>query len=294
MPICPSPGLALLGSCNLAAHLAAIRAQDLRVVGCWSEDSVATESRVFAEPSQALNHPETQGVVVCTPLHEREHWVRQAVRAAKPVLCVAPPAKNFTQMVQLAAEAKEAGVQILLVSRLRLHADAWPIRPVGVLYFSLRADIPRQLLHDTREGVLLHWGAELLQVMADRFGPLESVYARTRSLGINRPEEDLVSALLRFRNGVEGLAEFNGLGEGTGVELREWSAAGAGESRVSWGTLTAQLLEPHYREFKALLTSGQLPGTNLAARLEGFRWAEWLQQSARLDREIHAKEVVHG
>ena len=295
MPVLPSPGLALLGSCNLTAHLAAIDAQELRVVGSWSEDQVASGNPTHTHPSQLLNHPDIRGIVVCTALHEREYWVRQAVQAAKPVLCAAPPATTFSRMRELAADAKAAGIPILLVSRLHLHTNNIRTRVTGVRYFSLRAEIPRHLLEDTREGVLMHWGAALLQLLAERFGPLESVYARSRSLGLNRPEEDVASALLRFRNGVEGLVDFNGLAEGGGVELREWGIAGTGDFHAPWGAITAELLRPHYHEFGLLLTGAAEPvNKTLGAGLEGYRWAEWFQQSARLDREIHAREVVHG
>lgn len=302
MPALPSLGLALLGSGNFAAHLAAIRTTaDLRLVGGWGEALADSGCEVFTDPSQALIHPDVRGVVICTPLREREHWIGQALRAGRHVLCASPPAINYRRMKQLAADCRSAGVQICLVTRLPYAAVVRELvsrneqeQKGGVLYFSLKAAIPKTLLRGTREGVLLHWGVECFKVLSECFGPLDSVYARSRSLGLNRPEEDVASALLRFRNGVEGMATLNGLGDEAGVELREWCERGDRILSFAWGEITAQRLEPQYADFKTLLAEGCTPANTLEGMLEGVKWAEWFQQSARLDREIHAEEVVHG
>jgi hypothetical protein len=154
--------------------------------------------------------------------------------------------------------------------------------------------VPQSLLRGTREGVLACWGAECLQVLADRYGPLDSVYARSRSLGLNRPEEDMSSAQLRFRKGTEGLVFLNGLGSQSEVWLEEWGCENHLVHRLDWRLEETAELAGCYREFCTLLAGGPMPAFQLDRRLEGLRWAEWFQQSARLDREIHADEVVHG
>lgn len=294
MPALPSLGLALLGSCNLPGHLAAIRnTPGLEVVGCWGVLPADAAGPLFADPSALLHHPQVKGVVVCTQLHEREYWAREAIRAGRQVLCTSFPAVSYRRLKQLVEEGRSAGVQVCFVPRL-VGPPGWMAgRSEGVLYFSLRAAIPQDQLQGTREGVLIHWGAECLQLLADRHGALDSAYARSRSLGLNRPEEDVVTAQLRFKNGIEGLVSLNGLGAQSGVVLEEW---GEGKDRIcsmNWRVPEDGYLEP-YREFRGLLAEGLAPAIHVGQRLEGLKWAEWFQQSARLDREIYANEVVHG
>lgn len=295
MPALPPLGLALLGSCNLPGHLAAIRnTPELEVVGCWSEQPSEVGYPHYADPAALLQHPRVKGVVICTQLHEREYWTREVIKAGKQVLCSALPAATYRRLRQLAEDGRSAGVQVGLMPRLVVPPEWLAGRAEGIRYFSLRAAIPQDLLRGTREGVLSHWGAECLQLLADRCGALDSVYARSRSLGLNRPEEDVVAAQLRFRNGIEGLVALNGLGSQSGMELEEWGEDLYRIHRMNWRVWGDGHLEEYYREFKLLLTGIPAPASGVGLRLEGLRWAEWFQQSARLDREIHASEVVHG
>lgn len=297
MPALPSLGLALLGPCNLPGHLAAIRnTPELEVVGCWGELPAGAGCPLYADPSALLHHPQVKGVVVCTQLHEREYWTREVIKAGKQVLCSSLPAATYRRLKQLAEDGRSAGVQVCLIPRLVVPPDWLAGRSDGIFYFSLKATIPQGLLRGTREGVLSHWGADCLQLLADHYGALDSVYARSRSLGLNRPEEDVVAAQLRFRNGIEGLVALNGLGSQSGVELEEWGEDKYRIYRMNWHVSGDEHLEEYYREFKCLLTETSTPVSvvRVGLRLEGLRWAEWFQQSARLDREIHASEVVHG
>jgi predicted dehydrogenase len=295
MPALPSHGLALLGSCNLAAHLAAIQGTPgLAVVGCWGVLSPDALVPSFGDPAALLHHPQVRGVVVATDFPEREYWARQAILAGKHVLCPALPAASYQLLKTLVEQGVAAGVHLCLIPRLVPCPELTGQSAQEVLYFALRAAVPQDQLQDRGEGILFFWGGECLQLLAERYGALDSAYARTRSLGINRPEEDVASAQLRFRNGIEGLVCLTGLAGRSGVELEEWREGGQLSFRCAWQSPGAAGLAGPYREFGRLLAEGVPPPCGLGSFLEGLRWAEWFGQSARLDREIHADEVVHG
>ncbi len=289
----PVQGLALLGLKDLRQHLAAIEQHGaLRVVGCWGEVPAGAAISSVPDPAELLLHPQTKGVVVGADGALREYWLRQAAKAGKPVLSCELPTPSFARLQDMVEQARASGGVICMLPRLRVLGEDLPPAD-GTWYFSLRVRVPRAALTGTRQGLLVFWGVALFQVLAERFGRLDSVYARTRSLGLNRPEEDVVSAQLRFANGVEGLVSLSGLGSESEMVLEEWSEGGARCLRFVWLEPGAAALGQAYADFAQVLRPGAEAPPPLRLPLEGLRWAEWFQQSARRDREIYANEVAH-
>lgn len=284
-------GLALLGLGTLADHLAAIRSNPfLSAVGYSGQ---GPEELPLREPQALLMDPRTRGVVVSGTPAEREYWSQQSLRAGKPVLSCGLPAHNYARLSLLLEEARQAEVELCMVPRALIPDEVYLARQ-GAVYLAFQGWVSQAALRGTREGLLAHWAAPCLQMLAGRYGQLDSVYARTRSLGLNRPEEDVANALLRFRNGVEGWVSFCGLGGQSGMELTEWGQEDEHHHCWEWAASGPALLTTVYQSFQAYLLGREALPAQMKVPAEGLRWAEWFQQSARLDREIFADEVVHG
>ncbi len=277
-----STALAIIGACRLAEHLAAIEALGgVRLL----------------QAAEALGDPAVRGVVVCAPLRERAHWIRQAAAAGKHVLCAFPPAATFQRLRELVDCCGAAGVELAAFAEALFSPLAAQARQAlgqnllgAPLFFELRVSLPQSWIKDTREGLLLFCGPAYFSLIHEYFGALDSVYARARSLGLNRPEEDVVVAQLRFRNGVEGSVHLNGLGGQGRVVLQIWGERAARE-------FAADLpldLRPQYRDFLAAIETGRAPALSGARLLESLKWVEWFRQAARFDREVFAHEVCLG
>lgn len=274
-----APALAVIGPCRRAEHLAAIE---------------ALEGVRLVEAAEPLADPAVRGVVICTPLAERAHWIGQAAAAGKHILCESPPAATFQRLGQLADRCRGAGVELAATAEVLVSPFAAQVHQAlgqglsgAPLFFELRIAIPQSWVKDAREGLLLGHGLAYWALIHEYFGALDSVYARARSLGLNRPQEDVAVAQLRFRNGVEGLVHLNGLGEQGRASLQIWGERGRNE-------FAAELpfdLRPQYENFLAALNNGTAPVLSGGPLLEGMKWAGWFRQSARLDREVFAKEV---
>ncbi|MCC7261536.1 MAG: hypothetical protein IT369_03335 [Candidatus Latescibacteria bacterium] len=295
MPLSPPNGIALLGSTQLPLHLAAIRqTAGLQVVGHWSAGAGTVAAPARQDPAELVCQPQVRAVVLCLDAPEREFWAREAIRAGKMAVCFGLPALTYLRLRGLVVEADQAGVHLVVIPPLDAGAASLRGLQAGRVLVSLNGRLPQDLLRHGREGLLHHWGAFCLQLLAERHGRLDSVYARTRSLGLNRPEEDMVSAQLRFTNGVEGVVSLVALAADSEVILEEWGEGERQCHRLTWSSGDSDGPGQGYAALAACLEMGCPPPVWMHPPLEGVRWAEWLAQSARLDREVFANEVVHG
>lgn len=295
-------GLLLIGTGRRAAHLAALdRLDGVRVVSAADGDAVqAPQGAAGLDPvNQLLADPQVHAAVVCTPLREREYWVTQAARAGKHVFCESPATTSFLRtrrLVQLCAESSVAltfAAEVLfgeLASHVRQVLDGRQVGPL--LFVDLAVSVPQHRLRGTREGVLLGYGIPCLSLLGSRFGAIDSIYARTRSLGLNRPEEDLAVAQFRYQDGLEGVFQLNGLGAEAQVCLRVYGQQGAAACAVPLEEDGGPGLRRQYADFAAALRLGRDPSYNGVQVLEGMRCLEWVQQAARLDREVFRNEVT--
>lgn len=294
MSTSPSIGLALLGSDALAPHLAALAAcPAFAVVGQWGEATATAGPAPARAAAQLIADPQVRVVVLCMQGAQREYWGLQAAQAGKEILTLGLPATTYPGLQRLEHAAAAGGSGIWVAGGLGANAVRLLEPARGKVFLSLRARVPQAALVG-RGGLLAEWGAYCLQILAQRHGRLDSVYARSRSLGLNRPEEDMVTAQLRFANGLEGEVSLVGLGEGSGVELEEWSRGGRESHCLAWSGAEGPGLRGVYEALAQSLASGMPRPPEFRPPLEGLRWAKWFEQSARLDREVFANEVVHG
>ena len=298
-----SVGLAIIGPCRTAAHLAVLKEEkEVNIVGLSVEGASfapsVPDTLLFADHQEALGHPEVRGVVICTPLHEREYWVSQAILAEKHVFCCSPIAPTCRQARKLVAFCRQRGIHLAvemdvffspLGNEIRRMAEKQKIGPL--VFFDLKVFCPKQWLGEEREGVLLLHGIKYLNLIRKCFGDIDSIYARTRSVGLNRLAEDVMVAQLRFKDGLEGVVVVNGLGDREGVGMELYGRTGTADWKGDRLDTFPEGLRFQYRDFTRTLRHGGKPIFGGEEGVEGLFCVEWIQQSARQEREIFRKEV---
>ena len=249
-----------------------------------------------------LAREEVRGVVVLTPLEERAFAIGQALAAGKDVLCSQPVGRNWKEVKKLQETARQRG-RSLCVMAPRIASPVSRVmqreyrRDLGrLLFFDLRISISGKRVAEEREGVLLLHAIPYLGRLEEAFGSVDSVFARTRSLWRNRPAEDLALLLFRFLDGLEGIVQVTGWGEVDQVELRLFGRNGSRcvRSGDGGGEEEWRRLEQWYSNFAKVLSAEEEPMWDGGREERGFFLWDWIQQSARVEREIFRKEVIRA
>ena len=162
------------------------------------------------------------------------------------------------------------------------------------LYVDLEISVASADVADTGDGVVLLHGQHALSVLTHRFGHLDSMYARTRTLKLNRPAEDIAVAQLRFSSGLEGTVQVNALGDRGAIRLALYGSGATIEHRADLRTASAHELARQYADFAAAADSKSTPEYGYRELVRGSFLSEWLHQSARQDREIYRRDVQVG
>ncbi|MFC1526718.1 Gfo/Idh/MocA family protein [Candidatus Latescibacterota bacterium] len=293
----------MTGTDRLAEHLEAASAASGVGLVCPTTDGASATalgsagSHPHRTVEELLGDSQIAALAVCTPLPERAYWIQAALRAGKHVLVELPAVMSRRQAREVSGAARDSGCQVVasgdaMDSEMGVEARAALSEGGGVpLYCRLRVEVPRGILAGRREGVLTLFGTPYLRLLTDGFGPLDSIYARSRSLCLNRPSADLAVAQLRFANGVEGLLEVNGLGDRSRVEFETHTTTGAILRSARPRELAANALRQAYGSLRVLLEEGTAAPSNQST-LERIQFiVDWIEQSARLDAEVYRKDV---
>ncbi len=295
-------GLAVLGQCRLGQHLSVIESQEgARLAGCSLKGSPSEgelpQELLFAGHEEALDHSDVQGVIICTSLGQRDYWIAQAAARRKPVFCESPIAATFSQASKVVHSCSVVGVELAVRAKhlsSALDADLRRLREeqtIGpLLFFDLTVSVPKRYLLDDKEGVLLRHGLDYLTLLGEHLGPLDSIYARTRSLGLNRPAEDIAVVQLWFKSGLEGTVQFNGLGEKDEVSFQLYGRQGTVKSENCWRE-NLEGLRLQYKDFVECILHGRRSVWSGEKALGGHFCAHWIHQAARLGKEIAKPEV---
>ncbi|HEX3815065.1 MAG TPA: Gfo/Idh/MocA family oxidoreductase [Mycobacteriales bacterium] len=167
-----------------------------------------------------VSRPDVDIVAVCSPSAEHARHAMLAVEAGRHVVVEKPPAGTGAELGRLADRARDRGVQVSVVSQLRLLPHP---RHVAALLHSGRLGRPllgEIRLHwhraqsyydaapwrssDPHAGSLPNQGWHALDLVSWFFGPVESVCAMSATLAHRIEVEDTTCASLRFRNGALG------------------------------------------------------------------------------------------
>ena len=296
-------GLAIIGQVGRAHYLGALDdTERARLVGAAPDRGLRRESSPVAPgglgPEAALRHPEVGGIIICAALEERDYWIRRVASAGKAVLCQPPVAPTCARAVEVVEFCASRGVPLGVAADLLFSPLATGVgrvvreRHLGPLLFvDLKVAVPQDRLRDVSEGVLLSHGTGYLSLLLRCFGELDWVYGRTRSLGLNRPTEDVVVAQLRFRSGMEGLLQINGLERRGGADLEVYGVRGKREFRTEEPSSSREGLRSAHRDFVGALQHGRAPAFGGLEAAAANHLVDWIRQSARLEREVSAKEV---
>ena len=249
------------------------------------------ESGFFEDPVPLIQKEPIQGVVVGGELEERVYWLQKVLTAGKHVLCEQPLGSDYRRAQQTVDLAQRLDRRLGVVSRAFFSPVGRALRQVeGLrkpLFFDLRISLSRDRLSQSRDGVLLCGGMDYLGLLAEFWGPVDSILARSRSLLRNRPTEDVVLAFFRFRDGKEGCLQVNGLGDKDEVELRLFGRQESKTIRSEGGNEKLEEWEVWFHDFSQVLAAGKEPMWDGKKSCKASHLWKWIQQSARLEREVH-------
>ena len=225
-------------------------------------DSRPDRAQAFAERynlravslDEMLADPLVDAVTVCTPSGLHAQIGCRALRAGKHVLVEKPMDVSLSACDSLAQAAQESGRTLSVVSQHRFDPASVRVKQAmqrGELGALICADarIPwfrTQEYYDSGEwrgtwaldggGALMNQGVHTVDLLLWICGPVESVYAQTRTLAHARLEtEDIACATLSFANGAVGTllastALFPGFAARLGVHGARGSAVIEGDT----------------------------------------------------------------
>jgi predicted dehydrogenase len=185
---------------------------------------------------KAVNHPETDVVVVGLPNHLHEQAVMAAIKAGKPVLCTKPLGRNSDEAYRMLKAAEEAGVFHAYLEDL-----VYPPKTLKALDSVAQGAIGQVLWVRSREthpgphsdwfwnkefaggGAMIDMGCHCIEICRNFIGkdirPVEVMcWADTQIHPIE--VEDHAIGMVRYENGAMGQFEVNWTFRG-GMDLRD-------------------------------------------------------------------------
>jgi predicted dehydrogenase len=171
--------------------------------------------------SDALDDPEIDAVILCTPHSMHTDQVLAVAGAGKHVFCEKPLALKRSDAERSVQACRDAGVMLGIGHERRYEAAIQEVRRLvadGVLgtimhveaHFShdKLANVPegdwRASPKDAPAAGMTAMGIHLTDLFAYLFGPISEVYAATTSRVAYKATGDVISAHLRFASGATG------------------------------------------------------------------------------------------
>lgn len=296
-------GLGFFGSADLLSrYLDAVKpVERLPIVGWWGSEGgaelVPFSIRRYAHPDELLAQPNILGVINCAPLSARAFWCEQVLEAGKSVLCATPLGERYEAVDRLVRRTGEERGRLIAASPAYYGrvGKAMKVRDGlgNLLYFDMEIRLSRKWLTAQRYGVLLLGGVDYLGLIGREWGPVDAVWAQSRSLLRNRPAEDIVQIFFTCMDGKEGRLTVNGLGDKAEERLLLFGRLGSRET-CGPGEGDAQVWREAYRDFMCGFEGKEQMGFNGEMARKGFGLMHWVQQAARHNREIKKREVTDG
>ena len=296
-------GLGFYGSADrLRRYLEAVKpVERLPVIGWWAGEEEAANAPVsiprYAHPSELLAQENIRGVINCASIPERAFWCEQALDAGKAVLSETPLGERYEAVRQLERRIRVEGGHLIVASPAYYGHVGQAMR-IGyglgnLLYFDMEIHLCRKWLVDQKYGVLLLGGVDYLSLLGRAWGPVDSIWAHSRSLLRNRPGEDIAQIFVKCMDGTEGRLTVNGLGDKGAERLQLFGRLGSREF-LAPGVENAPVWREAYRDLVSRLEGKERKGFDSKMAREGFGLMNWVQQAARHNREITKREVYDG
>jgi predicted dehydrogenase len=252
--------------------------------------------RPYVEPRQAVRDASTDVVVLGSSVRDRSYWLQEVAKAGKHALCAPPLSSSYRRLHRLTRLYAEAGLRLACLSDAGasalskwLAARQYDERTGTILYLRLHVSIPRSKLEEDAEGILLRHGVPYLALLG-RFGSVDAVLGRARSLVANRPTEDVAVGFLRFSTGIEATVEFNGLGSTECATADFYGRLGHTSFAQKPADRPCSLLE-RIADFTSRIDDDRQASSDVDAIYRGHQLAAWMLKSARFDRELSKREV---
>ncbi len=178
--------------------------------------------------------------------------------------------------------------------------EALADRALGTIVFiALDVFIPRDWTRCTaQQGVVAEFAAPFAVLLQHCFGPIDTIYSRTRSLVANRPQEDIAVVQLRFKDATEGTLQINALGSRARVCIAVYGSKGSAAFEVDLHQSDAIGLRESYEELGQAITETPSQAAERSSGattfVEGLFVADWIHQSARHNTEVPRGEARLG
>lgn len=140
--------------------------------------------------------------------------------------------------------------------------------------------------------LLQEGGLDLLDAVATAWGPVDSVYARMQNLRNSQRNADWIAALIRFKNGMEGVFNLKALAPKPSSSLQ---ICGSEATYCIKGlALDGQGDNPPLGEALKGLAQGRALDRRFDWPHRGLALGDWIAQAARLDKEVFADEIIRN
>ncbi|NKB67285.1 MAG: hypothetical protein GKR89_09520 [Candidatus Latescibacteria bacterium] len=283
-PGVPRP-IGVLGGENLSLHRRVLANIDGLEVAAWAggeseEESPESGWRTSPNPQALIDRPDLEGVVVNLPLVQRPYWAGQIERAGKSVMCPPPlPDQVDTtgQWMVLAPLLFSPLPQLIRQS----HGACGPL-----LHYQLSLDYPLKNLESGDGDRLELLVQECLSLVNHLWGPIDSVFARGRSLALNRPQADWLVVLLRGYDGLEGQLQINALGAQARLRCALWGRQGEQVIEEDLWSVQEAGLTAQYRSWAQCLAGSTASLWAPQQVLPGQLLNQQVRQSIRQEKEI--------
>jgi predicted dehydrogenase len=171
---------------------------------------------------EALQDPDVQGVVLCTPHTQHTEQIVAAAKAGKHVFCEKPLSMTRADVLRAVAAVEAAGVALAvghekrfeppIVEVMRLLASGTLGTPLQVeanfsqdKFLSLPADNWRLSGKEAPAGPMTATGIHLLDLAVGVFGEAETVHACVKQLASPLTNGDTLAILVTFKRGGHAL-----------------------------------------------------------------------------------------
>ena len=184
--------------------------------------------RWYDDADELINDPGVDAVYVATPPDSHSAYVLRAAQAGKPVYVEKPMARTAVECEQMVSACAEAGVGLFVAYYRRAMPRFVKVKElldggrIGQLRsVSIRNERPapgggaadqegwRVHPEISGGGHFVDLGSHILDLLDWLLGPVTHAAGVATNRGGRYPAEDLVTAVLSFRSGVEGVGVWN-------------------------------------------------------------------------------------
>src|SRR5258705_599769 len=225
-------GAGLIGQTHslMLRHIASRTEQSVRVVSIADVSHPAAEqlaarwpgANAFESAEEIIGDPSIDAVWICTPTAMHRETCLAAARAGKHIFCEKPLAMSASDAAEMAAAIEASGVmsQVGLVMRFspiyNVIADMFRESGAGrMLSVTMRddQDFPTRGVHAsawrndpslTAGGTLIEHSVHDFDLLTWMFGPVTSLYCRTRNVNGADGVEDFGATSMEFAGGAHG------------------------------------------------------------------------------------------